>query len=66
VRGERSEATVQRLNLEVSWPVNRRLLVAASHQFSLQHGGVGLAGTATPEIVHNTVLLRVVATAPGH
>lgn len=66
VRGERSEATVHRLNLEVSWPVTRRLLVAASHQFSLQRGGLGLAGSATPEIVHNTVLLRVVAAVPGY
>jgi len=66
VRGERSEATVHRLNLEVTWPVTRRLVVVASHQFSLQRGGLGLGGTPMPEIVHNALLVRLTAASAGY
>ena len=61
VRGERSEATVRRLGLELTWRVSRTLSVAASHQFSLQRGGLGLTGAPDAEIVRNVLLLRVIA-----
>jgi hypothetical protein len=64
IRGEGSEATVRRLSLDIAWRIARGLSLDASHQLSLQQGGLGLLGPPR-EITHNTLLLRLVATSAG-
>jgi len=58
-RGQALEATVYRLGLDVAWRLRRHLSVEGSHQLSLQYGE--LDGRPRGEIVHNTVLFRLVA-----
>lgn len=54
VRGERSESTVRRVTSEVTWRVTRPLAVVASHQFTLQRGGLGAAQPTGTKIAHHT------------
>jgi hypothetical protein len=65
VRGEDSESTVRRFGIEVTWRLTRRLALAASHQFTLQRGGLGLARGTDTEIAHNTLLVGLAATSAG-
>ncbi len=58
-RGKGLEATVYGTNLDLAWRLGRHLSLAGSHQLSVQHGE--LDGHPRGEIVHNTVLLRLLA-----
>jgi hypothetical protein len=58
-RGNAFEATVYRLNLDLAWRLGRHLSVEGSHQLSLQYSE--LDGRQRGEVVHNTVLLTLVA-----
>jgi hypothetical protein len=60
-RGKGLEVTVYGTNLDLAWHVRRHLSLGASHQLNLQYGQ--LDGRQRGEIVHNTVLLRLVAGA---
>jgi hypothetical protein len=62
-RGRDLEATVYGMNLDLDWRLGRHVTLGASHQLSVQHGE--LDGIQRGEIVHNTVLLRLVA-GPTH
>lgn len=53
------EATVYHLGLDVNWRLSRHLSLGASHQLSVQRGGLGRSPTG--KTVHNTALLRLVA-----
>jgi uncharacterized protein (PEP-CTERM system associated) len=65
VRGEDEDSTVRRWALEATWHLTRRLALFASHQLTLQNGGVGLLRGADAEIAHNTFLIGVAATPAG-
>jgi len=60
-RGKALEATVYGTSLELAWHLSRHLSLAGSHQLSIQYGE--LDGRPRGEIVHNTVLLRLLAGA---
>jgi len=58
-RGSAFEATVYRMNLELAWRLGRHVSIEGSHQLSLQYSE--LDGRQRGEVVHNTVLLTLVA-----
>jgi hypothetical protein len=58
---DHSTSTVRRLMSEVSWRVSRGLAVVASHQFTRQYGGIGVALPARAEISHNTFQVGIAA-----
>jgi hypothetical protein len=57
--GKAFEATVYGTSLDLAWRLSRHLSLAGSHQLNIQHGEMD--GRPRGEIVHNTVLLRLVA-----
>jgi len=60
-RGKGLDLTVYGTNLDLAWHLSRHLSLGASHQLNFQYGQ--LDGHQRGEIVHNTVLLRLVAGA---
>jgi len=66
VRGAGSQTSIQRMNLEVGWRMTRQLSLAASHAFTLQRGGLGLAPGLDRELAHNSFSLRVAAGSAGN
>lgn len=58
-RGKAMQTTVYGTTLDLAWRLSRHLSLGASHLLSVQHDQ--LDGRPRGEIVHNTVLLRLVA-----
>ena len=56
-----SESTVRRIASGLAWRLTRALSVVASHQFTLQRGGIGVAQPARGEIAHNVFQVGLAA-----